>query len=269
MKTVMKRLVSILVVAALAVAAYAYFAPRMAFNSTLNAIASQDLRAFIETIDLAKIRQNLRHDFSFEMVKAAQAYPNIPDLAVAETAFSKRFDERSTALTSPAIALAQLSNQLKGHTDFSFKYSGLNNLNVIWTNADGEQHVSLSRSGILWRVSAIEFPEHMPAYWERPIQLVGKFHRGNFENCCVAGLSKITPYASLTLIKPMDVLDIFTPFDDSFNADGVSQVQLSGPLSRYDEIQNNQTITVKCGNLVLGLTGHYALPVYCEQADRG
>lgn len=95
--------------------------------------------------------------------------------------------------------------------------------------------------------------------WDAPASLSGTLESGVFENCCINGEASKQKYFFLRLDSK---IDIERGGGDGAAMDGVDAIQLGGALPGVNE---GQRIVVACKQIWQGNTGHYALPVYCNE----
>jgi hypothetical protein len=95
--------------------------------------------------------------------------------------------------------------------------------------------------------------------WEAPATLNGTVESGVFEDCCVNGEASKQKYIFLRLDKK---IGIEHKDKDEPAMEDIDAIQLGGTLSNFRE---GQHIVVTCKQVSPGNTGHYALPVYCNE----
>ena len=94
--------------------------------------------------------------------------------------------------------------------------------------------------------------------WDKPTTLSGKLRNGVFENCCFNGVSSKDSY---TFLEVDAVLEVDADAVGQPRIDDVRAVQLEVALPGVDI---GQRVTIACSSISHGDTGHYALPVYCN-----
>lgn len=99
--------------------------------------------------------------------------------------------------------------------------------------------------------------------WEAASTFVGTVHRATFGDCCTNGKEIPTQYAYLLLGQPIDIRA--TPGDEIEAAKSdVMRLQL-GSSKAGTAPPDGAHVAVTCQSLWAGITGHYALPVYCNE----
>ncbi|MDE2249682.1 MAG: hypothetical protein KGJ96_14045 [Xanthomonadaceae bacterium] len=99
--------------------------------------------------------------------------------------------------------------------------------------------------------------------WDGASKFVGTMRRGWFQDCCTNGKEVATRYAYLRLDRPVDIRA--TPGDELEQAEpDVGRFEL-GALKAGTLPPDGTRIAVACHALWAGVTGHYALPVYCDR----
>ena len=96
--------------------------------------------------------------------------------------------------------------------------------------------------------------------WEAPATLSGTLESGVFENCCVNGEASEQKY---TFLRPDSKIGIEPNGEDEPGMENVEAIQLGGT---FPNVRDGQHIVVNCKQVWRGNTGHYALPVYCNEA---
>lgn len=246
------------------ISVYAYMSPLIAFHKIESMIKENDIDTFSTEIAANEILDHLRNRMSLHMQDALRSYPTTPDPAKVELRLAPYFEARGTALAVPASIFRELGNQLKdqsGHLKVEFETPS--EARVNWTSAGKPHAALLSRYGLSWKLSALDFPDAMPLFWDQPTVLQGTYHQSNFTNCCFEGKEQETPYAQLQLKRAVDILDVFGDFGEDVTAN-VTQVQIGANTSLLAGIKDGDLIDVHCKSLWQGDTGHYALPAYCE-----
>lgn len=261
--------ISIVVVGLLVVgiAVYAYLSPSIAFHNIQSTIEANDVDTFSTEIEADEILSHLRNRMSLHMQDALRSYPTLPDPAKAEVRLAPYFGARGTALAVPASIFRELGSQLKersGNLKVEFKSSSVARVN--WTAAGDPHEVLLSRHGLSWKLSAVDFPEAMPKFWDQPTVLHGTYYQSHFMNCCFEGNEKETQYNQLQLKGAMDIVDVFRDSGEDVTSN-VTQVQIGANSNLLAGIKDGDLIDVHCKSLWQGNTGHYALPVYCDASE--
>jgi zinc-ribbon domain len=95
--------------------------------------------------------------------------------------------------------------------------------------------------------------------WDAPATLNGILESGVFDNCCVNGEASKQKYIFLRLDNK---IGIEPNGEDEPGMENVDAIQLGGTLPSF---RDGQHIVVKCKQVWAGNTGHYALPVYCNE----
>ena len=100
---------------------------------------------------------------------------------------------------------------------------------------------------------------HLTFKFGRPATLSGIIKTSTFANCCINGKETISKYRFLDLNPPVDFLN-------GIDGDkvGTKDVQIDPAWSGFSSIPDGSHVTVKCKDIWEGMTGHYALPVYCK-----
>lgn len=97
--------------------------------------------------------------------------------------------------------------------------------------------------------------------WDASPTLTGTVKADFFENCCVNGEATKEKYIFLKLDKHINLAG---PSADYSTLTDVESIQI-GP--RSSDFREGEHITLKCKQLWEGNTGHYALPVYCNEPE--
>lgn len=98
--------------------------------------------------------------------------------------------------------------------------------------------------------------------WNKRVVVSGTVLQGEFDNCCINGESKKDRYLYLKLDKPMNINSPTRAFEPSLK--GVVNIQISSNAAN-DYI--GQAVSVECKQIIYGVTGRYALEVYCDKAN--
>lgn len=100
--------------------------------------------------------------------------------------------------------------------------------------------------------------------WSSNGPFVGTIHSGIFDNCCTDGRSISSPYRYLVLDNPLNLSA--TKGDDTEPAtSGVKEIQIANTQAvNWTKVGDGQHVSITCSGLWPGITGHYALPVYCN-----
>ncbi|WP_317202601.1 zinc ribbon domain-containing protein [Janthinobacterium sp.] len=95
--------------------------------------------------------------------------------------------------------------------------------------------------------------------WDAPATLSGILKSSMFENCCINGEVSKGKYFFLHLDSKFN---IESGGEDESAIAGVEAIQLGGA---FPGLNDGQHIVVACKQIWQGNTGHYALPVYCNE----
>ncbi|MDD2720842.1 MAG: zinc ribbon domain-containing protein [Gallionella sp.] len=95
--------------------------------------------------------------------------------------------------------------------------------------------------------------------WEAPATLSGTLASGVFDNCCVNGEASKQKYIYL---RPDSKVSIEPNDEDEPGIENVEAIQIGGI---FPNVRDGQHIVVQCKQVWPGNTGHYALPVYCNE----
>jgi hypothetical protein len=104
--------------------------------------------------------------------------------------------------------------------------------------------------------------------WDWPAELTGVFAQGMFENCCINGNSTNQRYYSIKLDHKVSIEDNVQPGEQGVNDDSeTAELQLGVRSKDLPQgIIPGTPIAVHCNALWEGMTGHYALTNYCNDA---
>lgn len=101
----------------------------------------------------------------------------------------------------------------------------------------------------------------------KPAILNGIFNIGTFENCCAAGKGTKQKYYFIQLKKKTEVISQINDETEP-TMQSVEVIQLGGvATTNFRKISKGTKITASCKDLWYGSNGHYALPVYCTDAN--
>lgn len=243
---------------------YAYQSPSIAFRKIEATVAANDVDTFSTEINHENILRHLRNRMSLQMQDALGSYSTRPDPATTEARLSPYFDKRSAALATPASLLRELSSQMRRRSDdLDVRFTSSSAVRINWTSGGLSREALLFRDGLSWKLAALDFGDAMPRFWDQPTTLLGTYHQSEFENCCVDGQATKMPYSQLRLSTAMDVLDLYPESEPDWNRYNVVQVQIGADARMFASIKNDDLIKVHCKQLWQGISGHYALPVYC------
>ena len=232
-----------------------------------SAIRSNDLDAFSEQTAAEEIVKHLRNQMSLRMQDALRSYVTLPDPAKVQSRLAPYFEVRSSALASPASIFRELGTQLKEKNgELRIEFAGFSSARITWSTLEGLRSISLLRSGLSWKLSALDFPNAMPLFWDQPAVLRGTYFQSHFSNCCFDGKEKETSYNQLQLAGAVDIVDAFGGTGDEVTGD-VTLVQIGAAPELLTGIKDGDAIDVRCKTLSEGNTGHYALPAYCDAAQ--
>jgi TPR repeat protein len=102
--------------------------------------------------------------------------------------------------------------------------------------------------------------------WNSTVTLTGKYYLKKFNNCCFFGKEKTENYHHLQLSSSINIIDNSDDIESLYNIKQVQIAYIDSASKKVDflGIKNGDFITIRCENLWEGNTGHYALPVYCN-----
>jgi hypothetical protein len=105
--------------------------------------------------------------------------------------------------------------------------------------------------------------------WNSSVTLTGKYYLKKFKDCCFYGKEKTESYHHLQLSNSIDIIDNSGDIENIYDVKEVqiakySYIDSSSKKVNFLGIKNGDFITIRCENLWEGNTGHYALPVYCN-----
>lgn len=99
--------------------------------------------------------------------------------------------------------------------------------------------------------------------WSKSAVLEGNLRLATYMDCCTYGNEIKTPYFSLQLTQPIQMLptkdDDLEPFMNKVEVVQLDQL-VNGNLK---SLLPNSKLTVECASFTYGINGHYALPVMC------
>ncbi len=98
--------------------------------------------------------------------------------------------------------------------------------------------------------------------WNAPATLSGVLKSGTYTDCCNNGEEKIQSYLFMHLDRKI-TMDQGDDADEEPGMEGVENIALG--LASAPNVSEGQHIVVACKQIWLGNTGHYALPVFCDE----
>lgn len=98
--------------------------------------------------------------------------------------------------------------------------------------------------------------------WNAPATLSGLLKSGTYTDCCNNGEEKIQSYLFVHLDSKVTV-DQGDDAEEEPAMEGVENIALG--LASVPNVKEGQHIVVACKQIWLGNTGHYALPVFCDE----
>lgn len=256
-------LIVIIIIAAI----YAYLSPSIAFRAIQADISNNDIDTFSEGINKSEIRKHIENKMSLAMHKTLDSYQSTskPDPSKVEAALTPYFKNRSSEIATTASIFNELRGSVnKRNTELKVNFKNHSVVSISWNSVEGAHEVILTRYGLTWKLTALDFPNAMPVYWGESIKLKGTYVKDSYSDCCFEGNANTRPYNKLILDREIDIIHVFGDIDPPYVTPNISQVQIGGSDNQFKDFKDNDSVIIHCKGLRAGINGHYALPVYCD-----
>lgn len=182
--------------------------------------------------------------------------------------FAQYVKNKTQVSVTKEHVIDEIIEQLSKAKDFNYKNGEKGQVILSYKLDDYEEYLVYSKVNGDWKIISVNLPKISPVFQNRKIEIHGTYYTGTALDV-QRGVDISRSFDAIKFNRPYDFID--TSDDGStevmFSRFMAKDMELGGSDQMFYGLKDGDKVLVRCSSIFAGVTIHFALPLYCEDAQ--